>query len=160
MTPHEAYFGKKSDVAHLQEWGCNVWVLDETMGRSKLAPKASKMVFVGFMEGSKSVRYYDARTHQVKVSHNIAFSKNAELVNLPGLGVEEEMASKHAKESNKKLELTVNTESGSETHMDPQPLQTPAKETPAANLPTEEAPLKPYDHVEPPKITTLNKWSL
>ena len=36
------------------------------------------MVFVGFMDGSKSVRYYDAKRRNIKVSQNFTFNENEE----------------------------------------------------------------------------------
>jgi hypothetical protein len=89
MTPYEAWSGKKPSVGHLREFGCDVWVLDKSKSRSKLLPKSHKMIFVGFMDGSKSIRYYDPRTRRVKVSRNVAFNENDELkeleiVELPG----------------------------------------------------------------------------
>ncbi len=77
-TPYEAWTGNKPNIAHLREFGCDVWVLDEDVRRSKLAPKSKKMIFVGFMDGSKSVRYYDKATHKIKVSRNVAFNENEE----------------------------------------------------------------------------------
>jgi hypothetical protein len=78
MTPYEAWTGKKPDVSHFREFGCDVWVLDESKNRSKLSPKSQKMVFVEFMEGSKAVRYWDRTTGTVKVSRNVAFNENDE----------------------------------------------------------------------------------
>ena len=53
------------------------------------------MVFVGFMEGSKAVRYWDKEGRSIKVSRNFAFSENEELkelqiTELPGLEAEGE----------------------------------------------------------------------
>jgi len=48
MTPYEAWTGKKPDVSHLHEFGCNIWVLNKTKNKSKLAPRLKKMIFVGF----------------------------------------------------------------------------------------------------------------
>jgi hypothetical protein len=58
MTPYKAYFGKKPTVAHLKEWGSNVWILDESAGRSKLSLRANKMLFVGFVDGSRRTLDY------------------------------------------------------------------------------------------------------
>ena len=93
MTPHEAWTGKKPDVGHLREFGCNVWVLDESNNRSKLDPKSKKMIFVGFMDGPKAIRYYDAKTQSIKVSWNVAFNelKELEIVEVPGVQVEGEI---------------------------------------------------------------------
>lgn len=78
MTPHEAWFGKKPDVSHLREFGCDVWVHDETKNLSKLKPRAQKMIFMGFNDGSKSIRYYDPSKRNIKTSRNITFSENEE----------------------------------------------------------------------------------
>jgi len=53
MTPMEAWSGTKSNVSHLREFGCDVWILDEDKNRLKLAPKSKKMVFTGFKDGPK-----------------------------------------------------------------------------------------------------------
>lgn len=94
-TPFEAWTGKKPDVSHFREFGCDVWVLDESKDRSKLAPKSKKMVFVGFMEGSKAVRYWDKQMRNIKVSRNVSFNENEEpkeleITEVPGLQVEGE----------------------------------------------------------------------
>lgn len=95
MTPYEAWNGLKPDVSHFREFGCDVWVLDEDKNRSKLAPKSKKMVFVGFAEGSKAVRYWDKATRKIKVSRNVAFNENdeptSEMVSLPGVPAEGEI---------------------------------------------------------------------
>ena len=93
--PHEAQTGKKPDVSHFREFGCDVWVLDESGTRSKLDPRSKKMIFVGFMDGPKAIRYYDAKNRSIKVSRNIAFNENEEpreleIWEVPGLRVEGE----------------------------------------------------------------------
>ena len=75
MTPYEGWNNKTPHVSHLREFGCDVWVLDETKGLSKLKPRSKKMVFVGFNEGSKSVQYYDPQNRNIKSSRNVAFNK-------------------------------------------------------------------------------------
>ena len=90
MTPHEAYTKKKPDVSHLWEFGCDIWVLDKSGTRSKLDPKSKKMIFVGFMDGPKAIRYYDAKSRSIKVSRNVTFNKNKEprelnIREIPGL---------------------------------------------------------------------------
>jgi hypothetical protein len=54
------------------------------------------MIFVGFMDGSKSIRYYDAKHRSIKVSRNIAFNENeepreVEIMEIPGMQVEGEI---------------------------------------------------------------------
>jgi len=95
-TLYEVWNGKMPNVAHLRKFGCNVWILDESNNRSKLDPKSKKMVFVGFMDGSKLVHYYKVRTRKIKVSRNFTFNENeepnewTEPVDLPGLQAEGE----------------------------------------------------------------------
>ena len=95
-TPYEAWHGAKPNVSHLRVFGSDVWVLDESKNRSKLDPKSKKMTLVGFMDGSKSVRYYDAASQLIKVSRNVAFNENDEpreledFVKIPGLQAEGE----------------------------------------------------------------------
>ena len=88
-TPYEAWFGKKPDVSHFREFGCDVWVLDETENLSKIKPRSKKMVFMGFNDGSKSIRYYDPTKRNIKVSRNVAFHENDDLqpwnTSVPGL---------------------------------------------------------------------------
>ena len=67
-TPFEAWTGEKPSVGHLCEFGCDIWVLDESKNRSKLSLRSNKMKFTGFMDGLKSICYYDAATRLIKVS--------------------------------------------------------------------------------------------
>src|SRR6202522_2537650 len=55
------------------------------------------MMFVGFIDGSKSVRYYDAKTRKIEVSRNFTFTENGqpdeigEMIKIPGLQAEGEI---------------------------------------------------------------------
>ena len=71
-TPLEAWCGCKPDVSHLQEFGSPVWILNEGQ-LTKLQPRSTKHTFVGFIDGPKAIRYYDASTRQVHVSCNFQF---------------------------------------------------------------------------------------
>ena len=115
MTPYEAWTGEKPGVDHFREFGCDVWVFDEDKTRSKLAPKSKKMVFVGFANGSKAVRYYDKTTRKIKVSRNVVFNENEEptLTDVPGTSAEGEIstpASAPTTETPKITELTPQIE--------------------------------------------------
>jgi Reverse transcriptase (RNA-dependent DNA polymerase)/gag-polypeptide of LTR copia-type/Integrase core domain/GAG-pre-integrase domain len=71
-TPIEAWTGNKPNLSHLREFGCDVWILDEG-DRAKTRPKANKFTFVGFVEGSKSIRYWNPRSHRINESRNFTF---------------------------------------------------------------------------------------
>ena len=111
-TPYEAWHGTKPNVSHLREFGCDVWVLDESKNRSKLDPKSKKMTLVGFMDGSKSIRYYDAKTRSIKVSRNVAFNENDEpkeledFAKIPGLQAEGENADSSSSQTKPEVQST------------------------------------------------------
>ncbi|GBE87024.1 hypothetical protein SCP_1002700 [Sparassis crispa] len=73
-TPEEAWTGKKPNVAHLREFGSDVWILTEGQNLSKLEPKSKKHTFVGFADGPKAVRYYDVGARSIRVSRNFVFA--------------------------------------------------------------------------------------
>lgn len=73
ITPHEKWFGQKPDIAHLREWGCDIWVYAE-LKTDKLSPRAHLQVFVGFEDGPKAIRYYKRSTHQVLISRDFAWT--------------------------------------------------------------------------------------
>ena len=66
-TPLEAWCGHKLDVSHLQEFRSPVWILTEGQ-LSKMQPQSIKHTFMGFIDGPKAIKYYDASTRQVRVS--------------------------------------------------------------------------------------------
>src|SRR6266850_6689781 len=79
-TPYEAWHGKKPDVSHLCEFGSEVWIIDKKLNLSKLSPRSRKVMLTGFVDGSKSIRYYDPNTKTVKVSRNFQFMAEEEKV--------------------------------------------------------------------------------
>src|ERR1700678_1371910 len=51
-----------------------VWVLLQGQKQPrKMEPKSRRRIFVGYDEGSKSIKYYNAQTHKVLTSRNIRF---------------------------------------------------------------------------------------
>ena len=70
--PLEAWCGCKPDVSHLKEFGSPVWILNEGQ-LTKLQPRSTKHTFVGFVDGPKAIKYYNASTRQVHVSCNYQF---------------------------------------------------------------------------------------
>ncbi|KAJ2926600.1 hypothetical protein H1R20_g10494, partial [Candolleomyces eurysporus] len=145
-TEFEAYYGRKPGVGHLQEFGCDMWVLDESMGRSKLAPKENKMMFVGFVEGLKAICYYDMKKCNIKVFRNIAFNKNQKLreVEIPGLGLEEEKVMTDQKEANQILpDLKIKPQTGKQPDKQPQ--------TPPPHKSNFDKSLLPHNDTEPPQ---------
>ena len=76
-TLHEAWTGRKPNVAHFHEFGCDVWILD-TGDRSKLDPKANKFIFVGFEDGPRAICYYSSATRRICISCDFTFETHTE----------------------------------------------------------------------------------
>ena len=69
------------------------------------------MTLVGFMDGSKSIRYYDAKTRSIKVSRNVAFNENDEpkeledFAKIPGLQAEGENADSSSSQTKPEVQI-------------------------------------------------------
>ncbi len=76
-TPYEAWFNEKPDVSHLREFGSPVYVLLQGKKEPpKLMPRSKCHTFVGFDDGSHSVRYYNTETRTILTSRNFRFLDN------------------------------------------------------------------------------------
>ena len=74
QTPYEKWFKKKPNVSHLREFGSPVWVLLHRQKEPrKMQTKSRRRTFVGFDDGSKSIKYYNMETRKVLTSRNFRF---------------------------------------------------------------------------------------
>src|ERR1700733_5578214 len=74
QTPYERRFKTKPNVSHLREFGSPVWVLLQGQKEPrKMEPKSRRRVFMGYDDGSKSIKCYNAETHKVLTSRNFRF---------------------------------------------------------------------------------------
>jgi hypothetical protein len=140
MTPYEAWTGIKPDVSHFREFGCDVWVLNQGEKGSKLAPKSQKMKFMGFLDGSKAIRYYDPSKRTIRVSRNVTFNENEEpseipiVTNLPGLTIEGEQEENINYQTPKDQETTPHPEPAEPIPVTEQEQDTPS--TPQTIVPS------------------------
>ena len=73
-TPYEKWFKKKPNISHLREFGTPVWVLLQGQNKPrKMETKSRRRIFVGYDDGSKSIKYYNAEIRKVLISRNIRF---------------------------------------------------------------------------------------
>ena len=74
QTLYEKWFSKKPNISHLRELGAPVWVLlqGQKVPR-KIETKSRRRTFVGYDDGSKSIKYYNVETHKVLISRNVRF---------------------------------------------------------------------------------------
>ena len=76
ITPFQALFAKKPDIARLEEFGTNCWVMVPDQHRAKLDPKAEEHLFVGIMEYAKAWKYYNKISKHIQISRNITFDQS------------------------------------------------------------------------------------
>ena len=76
-TPFEAWHGRKPSVAFMRTFGCIVHVKNTKPGLTKLEDRSTKMVFLGYEEGSKAYRLYDPVAERVTVSCDVVFDETA-----------------------------------------------------------------------------------
>ena len=68
-TPYEAWHGHKPDVSGLHEFGSPVYILLQGQKTPpKLLPQSKQQIFVGYDDGSKSIKYYNLETRKVLTS--------------------------------------------------------------------------------------------
>ena len=88
-TPYECWFGRKPSVDHLRIFGSLVHV-KVTGNVGKLEDRSQKMVFVGYVQGSKAYRCIDPETRKISMSRDVIFEESKSLkfsVDNPGSSI-------------------------------------------------------------------------
>lgn len=57
-TPYELWFGNAPNVSNLKRFGCEVFIMERSPGRSKLQPRSRRGVFVGYSTETKGYRSF------------------------------------------------------------------------------------------------------
>src|SRR5882762_1804194 len=71
LTPYQGWFKNKPNIAHLREFGAPIWILLQGQKEQcKMLPKSKRCIYVGYDDGSNSVKYYNAETRKVLTSRN------------------------------------------------------------------------------------------
>ena len=80
ITPYQAWHGTKPNVTHLREFGAPVWVLHQGPHiRRKMLPKSEHRAYIGYDDGSKAIKYYNAATRNILTSRNYKFLSTQDL---------------------------------------------------------------------------------
>ena len=77
QTPYEAWHGRELNVTFLRMFGCVGHVKTTKPGLTKLEDRSTKVVFLGYKEGSKAYRLYDPVGGKVLVSRDVVFDEAA-----------------------------------------------------------------------------------
>src|ERR1700720_1405358 len=71
LTPFQGWFNYKPNIAHLCKFGAPIWILLQGQKeQQKMLPKSKRCIYVGYDDGSNSIKYYNAETRKVLISRN------------------------------------------------------------------------------------------
>uniref|UniRef100_A0AAG5CSP7 Retrovirus-related Pol polyprotein from transposon TNT 1-94 n=1 Tax=Anopheles atroparvus TaxID=41427 RepID=A0AAG5CSP7_ANOAO len=73
MTPHEAFTGRRPNLAHLRIFGAKVMCHVPKERRQKWDAKSDSGIFMGYSSSSKAYRVYNSKTKKVIVSRDVIF---------------------------------------------------------------------------------------
>lgn len=74
-TPFELWHGKQPDVTYFRHFGCEVYIMNRSIGKSKLDPPARKGIFVGYCDETKGFRIWIPDERKVEISRDVSFLK-------------------------------------------------------------------------------------
>jgi hypothetical protein len=80
QTPKEAWSGKKPKVCHLQIFGSIGYAWRPSQKKTKLEPKNTKCMFVGYNANSKAYRLVDCAIRNIKPNRNTVFDEIASII--------------------------------------------------------------------------------
>ena len=72
-TPYFRLFGTIPSLDHLKTFGCLCYVYTSKVKRSKLAPRASPCVFIGYSNTQKGYKVFNLTTKQITITRNVKF---------------------------------------------------------------------------------------
>ncbi|SGY18614.1 BQ5605_C014g07413 [Microbotryum silenes-dioicae] len=83
QTPQFVWNGQRTTTTVLHPFGCAAWLTVAPDLRSKLDPKAARVIFTGYDLASKAFRFFDHSTNKVVLGRNATFLDD----DFPGLPV-------------------------------------------------------------------------
>nr|KYP60509.1 Retrovirus-related Pol polyprotein from transposon TNT 1-94 [Cajanus cajan] len=72
-SPYEMVFNMKPDLSILKVFGCLAFASTLTTGRTKLAPRASKCIFLGYKTGTKGYVLFNLSSKSISIFRNVVF---------------------------------------------------------------------------------------
>ncbi|SGY55118.1 BQ5605_C006g03971 [Microbotryum silenes-dioicae] len=88
-TSNSVWQGERANVLALHPFGCTAWLTVAPELRSKLDPKAVRVLFTGYDLASKAFRFYDTTTKKIILGRNASFL-DTEFPSLLGDSTEED----------------------------------------------------------------------
>jgi hypothetical protein len=84
MTPFEAWNGTKPDLSHLITFGSDGWAYVAKCTRSKLQPRAVRVIFIGYETTQASYRLWHVEERKVFSSRSVSFNERSFTFHFPG----------------------------------------------------------------------------
>jgi hypothetical protein len=73
VTLYELWTRRKPSLRHLAVWGCNAQIRVPNQHRTKLHPKSTPGIFIGYSTESKGYRFYDPENNKLVESRDAIF---------------------------------------------------------------------------------------
>lgn len=73
---YELWNGRKRNLGYLKVWGCIAFYRVPDRKRTKLGPRALRIVFVGYAENSKTYRLLGLSSNSIVESRDVEFIEN------------------------------------------------------------------------------------
>ena len=90
-TPEEVFTSEKSNISHLQVFGCLVYIHISKEKRPNLESFRKKGNFVGYNEASKAFKIYIPSERHVEVSRDVTFHEEASFKRLKEIEYDQEI---------------------------------------------------------------------
>lgn len=79
-TPFELWTNRKPTLKHVRVFGSKAYMHVPDSQRTKLEPKSKKLILVGYENESTNYRLFDFTTKKVKVSRNVIFDEDTQVI--------------------------------------------------------------------------------
>lgn len=73
ISPYKKFLGYSPNNSHLRAFGCVYFISTPQPGRTKFDSRAEPCIFVGYPNGQKAYKVYNAKTHKFNISRDIHF---------------------------------------------------------------------------------------
>ncbi|SCV73495.1 BQ2448_7421 [Microbotryum intermedium] len=126
-TPDFIWQGRRTNASALHPFGCTAWLTVAPELRSKLDPKATRVLFVGYDLASKAFRFYDTNTDKFILGRNATFL-DTKFPGLQGNSAAHKIDSHYADASHTEPQTTIKM--GTPPSSSPLPASSPAPSLP------------------------------